>query len=484
MPRFPGFIAGSNTTQSLTADSERTVNLHVERIQSKGAENEAALLSTPGFSAWSSGVTDVGSRALSVASGRLFGLIGAGFYEFDVNGVATKRGTVAQDANPGQLVFNGTVGGQLGIASGGSVYSFTLATNTFAGPHFAAATATMLNYADGYGLLFNVNTGKVYLSSLNDFTTWSLGTFFQRSKFPDPWQTMFVDPNGLIWMIGTETFEAWYDTGVGTQPWAPLSGLFGRYGIAAPFAYGISGQGMYWLARSPEGGAQMVTTRGSVPQAVGTYGVDSAIAGYLRSSRISDAEVLIYHDQGHTFVNTSFPSANATWSFDAQEQSWAERGKFNSPMGRYDVWAPRVHADCFGKHLVGDRSTGTIWQMDTAFATETDGTGIRRLRRTPGLMQEHKRIAIDQLELLMDVGLGTQSGQGADPKATLRLSGDGGRTFGNERQAGIGRVGDWRKRVYWTRLGANSDTVMEVTWSDPVPTRVVDCWLNNMERVA
>src|SRR2546425_1673706 len=194
--------------------------------------------------------------------------------------------------------------------------------------------------------------------------------------------------------------------------------------------------------------------------------------------------MMIYQDRGHTFSNIAFPSAPATWSFDMEGQNWAERGKWNAPMQKFDPWAPRVHVDAFGKHLVGDRSTGTIWSMDSTFTTDTDGNGIRRLRRAPAIIQEHARLPFDQLELLMDVGLGTATGQGSDPQAMLRVSQDGGRTFGNERQASIGRIGEYRKRVYWTRLGANPDAVIEVTWSDPSPVRVIDAFVNNAERVA
>ena len=483
MPRFPGFIHGSNDSAAYSLDAERTVNLFVEKAQARGARNpEGALLGTPGFRAWSSsGVTHVGARGAAVAAGRFFQVIGAGFYEFSDTGAPTLRGTVATDSNPAQLVYNGTVGGQLGIASGGSIYSFTLSSNTFAGPHFGAVTTTMLNFADGFGLAFAQGTGRVYLSTLNDFTAWSAGTFFQRSKFPDPWQTMFVDANGLIWMIGSETFEVWYNTGTGTQPWAVLSGLYGRYGIEAPFAYSVSALGQFWLARSPDGGVVPVSTRGSVPQPISTYAVEKAFQDYRRSGSIANAGLFSYHDQGHTFPIISFPTQDATWGYDVQGQSWAERGQWDSARGDYDVWAPCTHADCFGKHLVGDRTTGTIWEMDTTFATDVDGTGIRRLRRTPGLTAEQQRIPIDQLQLLMDVGLGTVTGAGSDPQAMLRVSNDYAHTWSNGRRAGIGRIGEFRKRVTWTRLGAGADNVLEFTFSDPVPIRIVDAYLNNAE---
>lgn len=482
MAAFPAFIGGSATGQSLIAESERTVNLYVELPSGKGAKNpDGALFPVPGFTAWSSGVTDVGSRALAVADGRLFGVVGNHLWEFASNGAATSRGAVVQDSIPAQLIYNGKVGGQLGIKSGGNIYSFTLATNVFAGPHFGGVTATMLQYADGYGLAFEQTTGKVFLSSLNDFTTWSAGNFFQRSKFPDPWQTMFVDPNGLIWLLGSETFEVWYDTGSGTQPWAPLSGLYGRNGIAAPWAFSVTGAGQAWLATSAEGGTEIVMSRGGAPVSASTYAVNTAISNYRRTSQITDAEMLAYDEDGHSFISCSFPSAGGTWTLDAETKSWAERGQWNSLTGVFDVWAPRCHADCFGKHLIGDRTTGTIWIMSNDVTTEIDGTGIRRLRRTAGLTDEHKRHPIDRFEILMDVGLGTVSGQGSNPLAMLRVSENGGRTWSNELTASIGRMGEYRKRVYWDQLGAPEDFVVEVSWTDPSPVRVTGAWINNLE---
>jgi hypothetical protein len=91
------------------------------------------------------------------------------------------------------------------------------------------------------------------------------------------------------------------------------------------------------------------------------------------------------------------------------------------PAQDYDLWAPRCHVYAFGKHLVGDRTTGTIWQMDASFATDTDGNGIRRLRRAPALYHEDARRPIDCFLLKCDVGLGLQ-GDEASPRASTRRS--------------------------------------------------------------
>lgn len=477
MPRWPGFVGGSDTPQSLIADSEQTYNLYVEPLPRSG-KNMGALFPSPGFRSWSATGSDVGFRGAINANGRLFVAFGMGLWEFTAAGVATRRGSIAVDSNPVQFVYNGVVGNQLGICAGGAIYSYDLSTDVLTPSGILTAGFTHLAYANGSGLAFNPTTGKVYPSSLNDLSTYDLANFFRRSLFPDPWQAMFVDPNNLVWLLGTDTFEVWYyGNPASTQPFAPLSGLTGQAGIAAPFAYWVSSLGQGWLS-VPQGGLQVVATKGAVPDPVSTYAVTTALGDYRRSVGIDDAEAFVYQDDGHCFASLSCQRANATWTLDAVTKSWTQRGPWNTRTGAYDVWSPRGHVYAFGKHLVGDRSSGTLWEMDRTFTTEMDGSPIRRLRRTPGLTDEQKRHPIDQVALLMDVGV---AGQNVNPLATMRMSDDGGRTWSNEQQASFGRIGQYGQRVYWNRLGAPPDAVLECVWTADAPVRVIDAWINGQE---
>lgn len=478
MPAWPHFVGGAGVAAAVSGSNEETINLYVERLPKSGT-NEAALLPTPGFQAWGVAL-DIGTRALvSIANARLFAVIGSGLWEFASTGAATKRGTVAADVNPAQFAYNGVIGGQLGIVSGGNVYAYDLTANTLSGPYLTGGY-THLAYASGFGLAFNRTTGKVNLSALNNLTVWSAAQFFQRSLFADPWQCMFVDQNNLVWLIGTDSFEVWYNTGQGTQPWAPLSGLVGVLGIVGPYAYVTAQTGNAWLGRNQAGQGLLVMTHGGPPESLSSPAMASAVATYSRTGGLADTELVHHQTDAHVFTNLTFPRGG-TWTYDHVEQSWSRRGRWQPATNQYEIWPPRCHVMAFGKHLTGDRTTGTIAEMDTAFATELDGRGIRRLRRAPALLSEKRRAPIDQIELLMDVGLGLQSGQGAPPTALLRVSDDGGRTWSNELRASTGAVGAYRTRVYWTRLGLFQDAVAELTYSDPVPFRVVDAYLNAVE---
>lgn len=103
---------------------------------------------------------------------------------------------------------------------------------------------------------------------------------------------------------------------------------------------------------------------------------------------------------------------------------------------------------------------------------------IRRLRRAPHLNQENLRVFYRRFELDLERGVGRANGQGADPLVMLRLSRDGGHTWGEPQLMSAGKIGVYTQRVIARRLGQARDTVFEVTVSDPVAWSLVQAWLD------
>jgi hypothetical protein len=218
-----------------------------------------------------------------------------------------------------------------------------------------------------------------------------------------------------------------------------------------------------WLSQSPDGAGIFVSARGYTPQVVSSSPVDTLIATFMRTSIISDAEVLTYQDQGHIFCVFTFPSANASVVYDQTTNLWALRGYWNAPMTRFDVWRPRIHLYAFGKHLVGDRTSGIISQMDVTIGSEADGSAIRRVRRAPGLSNEQRQFNYRRIQVYLESGLGLISGQGSAPIIMLRTSDDAGKTWSTERTASAGRIGEYDAKPFWTRCGVSRDRVIEIT---------------------
>jgi hypothetical protein len=266
-----------------------------------------------------------------------------------------------------------------------------------------------------------------------------------------------------IWLFGEQTSDVWFDAGATPFPFVPRAGLSIPYGIGAPFSVATSGGAVIWLAKNRDGAGLVVMATGYSAMPISTPEVNTTLAEYARTAKITDAEGLVYQDAGHVFYVLRFPSAGATWVYDLTTKLWAERGRWDPATSRYGVWAPRVRCYSQGLQLTGEDGTGIISAMDSRYGTETDGRAIRRLRRGP----------------VLEVGLGVAVGQGSDPQVMFRASSDGGQTWGNERQASAGPMGAYRRRVFWTRLGSPRLWVPEVTMSDPIPWRIMDAFVNN-----
>ena len=464
-----GFAGPSYRSQSITQGSERLVNWYCEKFESGTPKTRTALYPTPGFISFAT-FAESPIRGLFLAGTRGFAAVGAVLYEIFSDGTKTNRGTIATNANPATFAYSGDSGGQLFITSGGQGYLFVLATNVLTNPVSAVDFA---GFMDGFFLALDATTSTFKISGLLDGATWSGSQVVRRSAGSDPWKSMLVS-NKEIWLIGDLTSEVWYNAGLSPFPFALNTSSFIEYGTDAAYSAVRVGGIPTWLGKSAQG-------RGTVLQAVGGYAapaqiatepVEFALQGYTTRS---DAVAFGYQDQGHDFYVLTLPSANATWCYDNKTQLWHERGYWNTALAAYDAMRGMFHVSAFGKHLVGDRSTGTIYEMKTSYYTEIDGltTGVRRQRTFPHLNQEHKMLFPSRLELDMETGNALATGQGSDPQVTLTQSVDGGRTFSNEVWAtSSGAIGKYTTRVLFNRLNAGRDLVLNIVVSDPVGWRV------------
>jgi hypothetical protein len=207
---------------------------------------------------------------------------------------------------------------------------------------------------------------------------------------------------------------------------------------------------------------------------ISSFPLQKAINGY---AVVSDAVGDAYNDLGHSFYLLTFPSAGVTHAWDAQTLLWTERGTWISEDNEYVGWRPRWHAHAFGEHRMLDSSTGSVYRMSSELTEDVDGRAIRRLRRAPALVDELGRVFYPGFELDLEPGLGTATGQGADPQVMLRLSNDGGKTWGPEMMRSAGKIGEYSRRVRWNRCGSGRRRVFEVSVSDPIPWRLTAAYL-------
>jgi hypothetical protein len=469
--RYPAFIGGSATSQASVASGERTINWYVEPLTAAGAKNAAALYPTPGTALFSAATGAAPVRALFQQNDRVFAVVGAEFVEVDAAGGRTVRGTVALDTAPATITANGDGGGQVFITSGDVGYCFDLVTNAFT--TVRASGARMGEMVGGYFFALDAATSTVWASDLLDGTVWSGASIAQRSQAPDKWKALKA-LNGELFIFGQATTEIWYNAGASPFPFAAHPSGVIDFGVAADFSIARVGGALAWLAQTTSGVGQVVLASGFQPKVISTYELHAAMAGY---SRIDDAIGQAYEERGHVFYVLYFPTAGATWAYDLTTGVWAERGTWIAETASYVAWRPLYHAYAFGKLLAGDRETGDIHHVSTAYVTDVDDRPIRRVRRAPSLRVEDRRIRFSKLELYLETGLGAVSGQGSNPLVELNVSNDGGRTWHSAGTRSAGRLGEYLTTVAWRRLGSGVDRQFELVVSDPVPWRIVDAFL-------
>lgn len=478
MPKFPAFIGGSYVSQSPIADDERTVNFYVENIESAGGTSKTALYPTPGVLTVDYADSGAG-RAHVFVSNREFVIIGTKLYEVSelltpsVDGPAastlTLLGTVSSDQNPATMCGNGDAGDEVFITSGGNGYILDLLTNTLSAIAALAGKATMGAYLDGYFLALDSTTSTLWISDLLDGTTWDPTQFIVRVGASDPWVSMIV--NQYIYLFGSKTSEVWFDAGSFPIPFElhPSGRL--QHGCGAPFSPEVVGTSVVWLGQTVNGNGTVLRTPGFSVETISNFATQYAF-GNLET--LEDAIGDSYEALGHTFYNLTFPGAESTWSWDASTNVWCERGTWNEREYVFDAWRPVFHAFAFGKHRILDLRGPRVYEMSSDYGFDVEGMPLRRLRRPPALMNENRRVRYKRIELFAEPGLGLTTGQGSDPQVAMRISNDGGKTWGAWVFRSAGALGEYENRIEWLRCGAGRKRTFEFSFSDPIPWRVMD----------
>lgn len=475
--RFPNFIGPNYEAQSWQADAEATINFYVERMESPGAKSKMILCPTPGVERFTTTPTpQVGGKCLFTDhTGRVFGITGERLYEYFFDGSYTERGTVAIDQNPAYIVSNGDGGDQLCICAGGNVYNYDLNTNTLTLELSGNYTHVGVLYS--YFVALDASIGRVRLSDLNDGTAWDPLQFFERSIGADPFISMCVSTEGFIYLFGFQSGEVWYNANAGVMPFAPHPSGLDFPGIAAVFSVLQVNQTIAWISTNKDGGYQTLSAKGFRAEPISTRAEEYA---YSVMVNLSDAVAQTYRSRGHVFYIQTFFIDKQTRVYDFTTDMWHSRGTWDDENNVYRAWRPVFHCFAFKKHLMSDYLSGYVYEMNDEYTSDINGEVMRRVRRAPAIAAENRLLTFGKFELYLQSGNGDgdPTSQGYNPQVMMRISNNGGRSFGSERRCGSGKQGEYPKRVFWLMNGQSRNRVFEVVMTDPVLWFIVDAFLD------
>ncbi len=463
-------LGQSYVVRSPNAAAARLVNLYPEAlIEGKEA---AYLQRCPGLRL----VATVGTgpiRGMWSLGGNLYVVSGTSLYKLTSTYAATLIGTVI-GTEPVSMSDNGT---QLFVAANGPSYIYNTSTGVFqqiSDPDFPGAVT--VGFLDQYFVFNEPNSQRIWVTELLDGTSIDPLDFASAEGSPDGVVSLIVD-HREVWVLGTNSVEVWYNTGGPDFPLQRIQGAFNEIGCAAAYSVAKLDNTVFWLGADARGRGIVYRANGYNGQRISTHAVEFAIQGY---GDISDAIAYTYQQDGHSFYVLTFPSANATWVFDAATQAWHERaGWTNDQFTRH---RSNCQAACNSEVLVGDYANGKIYAFDLDVYAD-DGAvqkWLRSWRALPPGQNNLKRTAHHSLQLDAETGVGlngvdpfdvfgylltenddflvaedgdkliisTATVQGVNPQAMLRWSDDGGHTWSNEHWRSMGRIGEYGYRPH------------------------------------
>lgn len=432
---------------------------------SESDAGKPALLGVPGLKQWFDPdleeATEV--RGMYVFKGYLYAVLNDTVYKLDTSAYSwTLTTTLDTSSGPVTMVDNGT---QVFIVDGTSGYVLVDQWNPAAVTKVTDAdfpTPLYATYQDGYGIVIEDDTQKIYISDSYDFSSWP-GDFASAERSPDKLVAVISDHSEL-WLFGEKSIEVRYNRGDALFPFVNIQGAYMELGCAAGHSVAKLNDTLYWLSDK----RQIMRASSYKPERISIPKIERDIELF---STISDAIGLTYTYKGHDFYTITFPSEQTTWVFDATTNLWHKRKSYR----QYSENDGRFRGNCYayfnGKHLFGDYENGKIYELDPNYYYD-NGRTLASICYSPIITEPDNQKHFIVNEYLLDMKSGIANSDDTTPNIMLRHSDDNGRSWSQELWRDLGDYGERYKEISWKRLGRKRNLIFEHKITDPVEREI------------
>lgn len=480
MPRIEiPFADGFYVSQSAPFLDKRVVNAY-PIIPQANALSERALFRTPGINEFSDFGSGSSRGAIKFNDGIPYRVIGNSLLSMDSFGVITNHGTITGTSDV-SIDSNG-----INIAiqdPNGDSYFFTPLTNTLElntnSVFLSFGQARTVAFKDGF---YSYNTDAIFFSSSlktdNDGKNFNALDFTDAEISPDKIVAMHNNHNQL-YALGETTIEVYQTIVTAGFPFQRIPGALIQKGCAARFSV-VNFDNSFLFAGGDVGEQPAIWKAvGSNAQKISTSSIDQLMQKST-ADEIANIRAFTYAQNGnyfavytigiHTFVY------DATTSALSGKPEWHERQTGITNGEGFQVWRAIHGIKAFGKILVGDDRSGKTGELD--FETKTEyGDKVERFFTTKPFIADGETIFSHEVEIKMQVGVGDATTP--DPQIRMDYSDDGGQKFRNEISKPMGKVGESKTRIRWTRLGSIPDNrILRFKMTDPVEYNVYALFAN------
>ena len=488
-------------------------NMYLEFAQAEEAKAKYYLLEIPGLKRYGSiDAVNLGAcrGMLTTGNGRTFAVFGSQLWEILSGGARVFIGTLSSYAGPVGMAENGY---QLILVDGtaGWILNFVndnwtqITDENFPGNSQATQAPTHVAYIDTYFIVNVPGTNEYYYSEsyymyhddANDTSRdydpavvngyWNPINSGKKIGRPDN-ITALANCNNYLWLFGANSNEVHYDTGdYNNQLFARYEGAILNFGCNAPYSVATYANNVFWLGSDTSGTLGVFTNEGMAPKRISTRGIEQIIQEF---TKFTDCIAFTYAQAGHAFYVMQFPFESRTFVYDLVTDSWHERTFLDEATGKLFAWKGMFATQNYDTLITGDNAWSGTHQLDPNYyqndnIADTGVNYIRCAKNTPILFANGVNVRYDWVQIICNQGYGTvvntTAGVGEAPKVFLAYSNDTGITYLNEREAPLGKMGEYSNRSRVLGCGSGRNRVFRVTMTDPVPFILVELLIHGQE---
>jgi hypothetical protein len=460
---------GFYTSDSLPVSAQNCVNWY-PHINEAPALNQEILFGTPGLGGQiDTSIVGV-SRGARSFNNDVYFVIGTTLAKVDTEdtvtniGSITGTGLVSMANNNTQLMILNSTGD-------GWIYDRLLDTlepiidtdfDTNGVPQY-------VTFIDGYFVCTTDENGKFISSAINDGMSWNALDFGTAESSPDAAIVPVVARNQL-YIVGALTTEQQSNVPNGAAFPFQRSGLFLPKGTAAPFSVVQYADTFAFIGRGVGESLAVWAVDGNSIVKKSTSAIDTLLQA-IADDDLASIFSWSYSQGGHTFVGFGLP--DTTIVYDASTERWHERSSRILSGGVYvNVPSRAATYTVLGNDiLVTDTIDGRIGFASLSTFTEYDMEIVRTFTTQP-YQNNMQPFFVPKLELTVESGVGLIEGSAenaVNPTVRLRISRDGGKTWGEWRSRPIGAMGEYSCRAVWRRNNrCGRFDVYQFAMSDPV----------------
>ncbi len=411
MARIP-LTLGSYQARSIIASAQRCCNLYQEK-NPDGSPVPFTYYPCPGLRLLAVPPLPLQARCLyNTTNNSLYAVIGNGVYFVSPTWVFIKVGTITTYTGICSMVDNGTTivlvdgspnGYQIDLITR-VMTPITAATN---GPPpqslgvYDFQGGVRVDVLDGY-IITNDPGLRSFRSTYLNRITWDSLWFALKNGFSDNLVAVVVQKRE-IWMIGARTTEIWFNAGLSDFPFAIMPGPFIQHGCAAPYSIAAHNGLVYWLSQDQSGKNILARGEGYKATPVST---PAQVTEWSKYPSTQDAIGFCFQQNGHSFYQITFPSADKTWRYDETTQQWHEP-VWTDASGNEHRHRANCAAFAYGLNVVGDWENGRLYSLDPEAYTD-DGQPMMFERGFPHLVNDGSRVSYPGFMLDMEAGSATQ----------------------------------------------------------------------------